>query len=116
MGHIRRFLRDAGRLKPYYRMYSNVAAGLGVLLGSGLWYFVLVPAIAVFLGIDARGYARPGDPTALFAFAMFSFYVASVIVCTQLAMLSLVVVGRLRLADVVSVIVRLRYPRSWINF
>ena len=116
MGHLRRFFHDAARLKPYYRVCSNVAVGLGVLLGTGLWYFGLLPALAVILGIDAAGYAQPSDPTALFAFAMALLYAASVVVCTQAVLLSLVLLGRLGLADVMSVILCLRYPRSWTNF
>jgi hypothetical protein len=43
---------------------------LGLLLGTGRWYFSLVPAPNVSLGIDAASYVRASDPTALFAFAL----------------------------------------------
>ena len=116
MGHIRKFFHDAARLKPYYRVCSNVATGLGVGIGIGIWYFALVPILAASVGIDLAGSAQPGDPTAFFAGAMVLLLVAALIVCVQGAFLSLVLLGRLRLAEVTSVIFRLRYPRSWTNF
>ena len=116
MGRIRKFFYDAARLKPYYRVCSNVATGLGIAIGSGLWYFTLVPLLAASLGIDVAGFAQTGDPTALFAIAMVLLLVVSMITCVQGVFFALVLLGRLRLADVKSVVWRLRYPRSWINF
>jgi len=116
MGRIRKFFHDAARLKPYYRVCSNVATGLGVALGIGIWYFVLVPILAASAGIDLAGSAQSGDPTAFFAGAMVLLLVAALIVCVQGVFLSLVLLGYLRLAEVTSVVFRLRYPRSWINF
>jgi hypothetical protein len=40
----------------------------------------------------------------------------SMIICVQGVFFSLVLLGRLRFADVMSVIFRLRYPQSWTNF
>lgn len=116
MGRIRKFFHDAARLKPYYRVCSNVATGLGVVIGSGLWYFTLVPLLAASLGIDLAGYAQPEAPTAFFAITMVLLLVVSVIICVQGVFFSLALLGRLRLADVMSVIFRLRYPQSWTNF
>ncbi|MEQ9545549.1 MAG: hypothetical protein RIK85_06045 [Marinobacter sp.] len=116
MGRIRKFIHDSGRLKPYYRSWSNVAAGLGVILGSGLWYFVLVPALATAKGIDLAGYAQPDDPTALFAVLIFLLFAVSIIGCYFFAFLVLVFFGKLELADVMSVVFRLRYPPNWVNF
>lgn len=116
MGRIRKFFHDAARLKPYYRVCSNVATGLGVVIGIGLWYFTLVPLLAASLGVDVAGSAQPGDPTAFFAITMVLLLVVSMIICVQGVFFSLFLLGRLRLADVNSVIFRLRYPRSWTNF
>lgn len=116
MGRIRKFFHDAARLKPYYRVCSNVAAGLGVVIGIGLWYFTLVPLLAASLGIDVANSAQPGDPTAFFAITMVLLLVVSMIICVQGVFFSLVLLGRLRFADVMSIIFRLRYPQSWTNF
>jgi hypothetical protein len=116
MGRIRKFFHDAARLKPYYRVCSNVATGLGIAIGIGLWYFTLVPLLAASFGIDVAGFAQPGDPTALFAITTVLLLVVSMITCVQGVFFTLVLLGRLRLADVMSVIWRLRYPQSWINF
>ena len=70
MGRIRKFLHDAGRLKPYYRFCSNVASGSGIVIGIGLWYFTLVPLLATSFEIDVAEAAQPGDPTAFFAVTM----------------------------------------------
>jgi hypothetical protein len=89
---------------------------LGIAIGIGLWYFTLVPLLAASFGIDVAGFAQPGDPTALFAITTVLLLVVSMITCVQGVFFTLVLLGRLRLADVMSVIWRLRYPQSWINF
>jgi len=116
MGRIRKFFHDAGRLKPYYRVCSNVASGLGIVIGIGLWYFTLVPLLAASLEIDVTESAQSGDPTAFFAVTMVLLLVVSMIICIQGVFFALVLLGRLRFADVTSVIWHLRYPRSWTNF
>jgi len=116
MGRIRKFLHDAGRLKPYYRFCSNVASGSGIVIGIGLWYFTLVPLLATSFEIDVAEAAQHGDPTAFFAVTMVLLLVVAMIICVQGVFLALVLLGRMRFADVMSVIWRLRYPRSWVNY